>query len=47
MLTGEMNLRISQEIGSWINGINSQIESAISSAISEKIIPQMQGVVGN
>ena len=45
MLTGEINLRISQEIGCSINGVNSQIESAISSAISEKIIPQMQGVV--
>ena len=45
MLTGEINLRISQEIGSLINASNSQIESAISSAISEGIIPQMQGVV--
>ena len=45
MLTGEINLRISQEIGSLINGMNSQIENAISSAISERIIPQMQGVV--
>ena len=45
MFTGEINLRISQEIGSLINGMNSQIENAISSAISERIIPQMQGVV--
>ena len=44
-LTGKINLRISQEIGSLINGMNSQIENAISSAISERIIPQMQGVV--
>ena len=45
MVTGEINLRISQEIGSLINVMNSQIEIAISSAISERIIPQMQGVV--
>ena len=44
MLTSEINLRISQEIGSSINGMNTQIENAISSAISEMIIPQMQGV---
>ena len=45
VLTGEIYLRISQEIGSLINGMNSQIESAINAAISERIIPQMQGVV--
>ena len=45
MLSGEINLRISQEINSLLNGMNSQIENAISSAISERIIPQMQGVV--
>ena len=39
------NFRISQEINSLLNGMNSQIENAISSAISERIIPQMQGVV--
>ena len=44
-LTGEINLRISQEIGSLINGMNSQIENAVTSAISETIIPQLQGVV--
>ena len=45
MLTGEINLRIFQEIGSLINGMNSQLENTISSAISERTIPQMQGVV--
>ena len=43
MLSGEINLRISQEIKSLLNGMNSQIENAISSAISERIIPQVQG----
>ena len=47
ILTGEMNFRISQEMNSIINGMNSQIERAISSAISERIIPQMQNVVEN
>ena len=45
VLSGEINLRISQEINSLLNGMNSQIENAINSAISERIIPQMQGVV--
>ena len=44
-LSGEMNLRISQEMNSLLNGMNSQIENAISSATSERIIPQIQGVV--
>ena len=35
MLTVEINLRISQEIGSLINGMNSQTERAISSAMKE------------
>ena len=38
-LTGEMNLRISQKLNRLINGVNSQIESAISTAISERILP--------
>ena len=44
-LTGDINLRMSQEIGSLLNGENSQIQSAISAAISERIIPQMQDFV--
>ena len=44
-LTGEMNLRISQEMNSLINGVNSHFESAISTAISERILPRMQNVV--
>ena len=45
MLSGEINLKTSHEVISLLNGMNSQIENAISSAISERIIPQMQGVV--
>ena len=45
MLSGEINLRLSQEINSLLNRVNSQIENAINSAISERINPQMQGVV--
>ena len=44
-LRGEMNFKISQEIGSLLNGVNSQIESAISTGISERVILQMQDVV--
>ena len=45
MFSSKMNLGISQEINSLLNGVNSQIENAISSAISERVIPQMQGAV--
>ena len=44
MLSG-INLRISQEINSLFNGMNSQIEKAISSAISERTVPHVQGLV--
>ena len=45
MLSVEINLKVSQEINSLLNGMKSQIENAISSPMSERIIPQMQGVV--
>ena len=35
ILTGEMNVRISKELDNFINGMNSQIERAFSSAISK------------
>ena len=44
-LTIETNLWISQEISLLLKGVNSQMESNISTAISERVIPQMQGVV--
>ena len=44
-LTGEVTFRISQEMRSFKNGKNSQIESAISSVISERILPKMKVVV--
>ena len=44
MLSGELKLRISQTMNSFLNGMKSQIENAISSARSERRIPQMQGV---
>ena len=40
-LTGELNFRISQEMNSIINFMNSQTEWAINSTISERSIPQM------
>ena len=45
ILSGEINISISQEINSLRNRMNSQIESSRCSAIFERIIPQMQGVV--
>ena len=47
IFTSEMNFRISQKMNCITNGMNSQIERAISSAISERIYPQMQNVVEN
>ena len=47
VLTNEGNLRISREMDSLLNGVNSQIENAISMAISEIVIPQVQNVVEN
>ena len=44
-LTLEKNVRISQEINNLLNGVYPQIESAISTAISESIITKMQDVV--
>ena len=44
-LIGEMNQKISQEMSILINGVKSQIECAISTAIIERILPQMQDVV--
>ena len=43
VLIGESILNISQELDSLVNGVNCQIKS--STAISERIIPQTQGVV--
>ena len=44
-LTGETKLRASQEMNNLINGMNSQVESTISTAIAERILPKMQDVV--
>ena len=45
MLSGELNLSISQAINSLLNGRISQRKNAIKSAISERTMPQMQGVI--
>ena len=45
ILSGEINISIAQEINSLLNGMNSQTENAISSAIPERIIHQIHGVV--
>ena len=43
--TNEVNLRIWREMDSLLNWVNSQIENAISMAISERVIPQVQIVI--
>ena len=47
VLTNEVILRISREMDSLLNGVNSQIEIAISMALSERVIPQVQNVIEN
>ena len=42
-LTREKNLWISQEISHFLNGVNSQMENNFSTAILERVIPQMKG----
>ena len=44
VLTNEVNLGILREMDSLLNGLNSQIENAVSMAISERVIPQVQNV---
>ena len=41
-LSGELNLRISREIDEMMNSVSVQIQRAISDAISNQILPQIQ-----
>ena len=47
MLSGEMNARMSREMETMMDLMHSQICRAISSAISERIIPEIQNIVEN
>ena len=47
MLSGEMNARMSREMESMMDFMQTQISRAINSAISERIIPEIQSMMGN
>ena len=47
MLSGELNARISREMETMMDLMHWQISRAISSAISERIIPEIQNMVEN
>ena len=46
-LSGEMNARMSREMESMIGIMQTQITRAINSAISERIIPEIQNMMGS
>ena len=46
-LSGEMNARMSREMESMMDFMQTQISRAINSAISERIIPEIQNMMGN
>ena len=43
--TSEFNLRLSQEMDSMISMVHSQINRAINTAISKRVIPEIQNIV--
>ena len=47
MFSNEFNLRLSQEMDSLMSMMHSQINRAISNAISESLIPEIQNIVSS
>ena len=45
--SNEFNLRLSQEMDSMMSIVHNQINRAISTAISERVIPEAQNIVGS
>ena len=45
--TNEFNLRLSREMDSMMSMVHSQINRAISTAISERVIPEIQNIVSS
>ena len=45
--TNEFNLRLSQEMDSMMSMVHNQINRAISTAISERVIPEIQNIVSS
>ena len=46
-LSGEINARMSREVETMMDFMQTQISKAISSAISERVTPEIQNMVGN
>ena len=46
-MAGEMNARMSREMETMMDLLHTQISRAINSALSERIIPEIQNMVGN
>ena len=47
MFSNEFNLRLSQEMDSMMSMMHSQINRAISNAITERVIPEIQNIVSS
>ena len=45
--SNEFNLRLSQEMDSMMSMVHDQINKAISTAISERVIPEIQNIVSS
>ena len=45
--SNEFNLRLSQEMDSMLSMVHNQINRAISTAISERVIPEIQNIVNS
>ena len=45
--SNEINLRLSQEMDSMLSMVHNQINRAISTAISERVIPEIQNIVSS
>ena len=45
--TNEFNLRLSQEMDSMMSMVHNQINRAISTAISERVMPEIQNIVSS
>ena len=45
--TNKFNLRLSQEMDSMMSMVHNQINRAISTAISERVIPEIQNIVSS
>ena len=47
ILSNEMNARFSRELDSLMDLLQTQINRAISSAINDRVIPEIQNIMGS